>query len=162
MLRIREAVSEDASLIVRFIKDLAEYEREPQAAVVTEQDILRDGFSSDERRFSVLIAEWDSQPAGFAFYFFNYSTWIGKPGLYLEDLFVDPALRGKGIGKALLARLAAIAVEKNCYGMRWQVLDWNQPAIDFYNALGGEIMKEWLTVRLMGEPLKRLASRIEP
>jgi GNAT superfamily N-acetyltransferase len=158
MLRIREAVPEDASLIVQFIKDLAEYEREPHAAVVDEQDILRDGFSPlHETRFWVLIAEWDGKPAGFAFYFFNYSTWLGKPGLYLEDLFVEPTMRGKGIGKALLARLAQVAIDNNCYGMRWQVLDWNQPAIDFYNSLGGEIMKPWLTVRLTGEPLKKLA-----
>jgi GNAT superfamily N-acetyltransferase len=105
-----------------------------------------------------LIAEWNGEPAGFAFYFFNYSTWLGKPGLYLEDLFVRPSFRSKGIGKALLARLAQIAIEKNCYGMRWQVLDWNQPAIDFYDSLGGEMMKEWLTVRLSGKPLKKLAA----
>ena len=155
MLSIREARPEDASLIVQFVKDLAEYEREPQAAVVTEQDILRDGFSGD-RKFWVLFAEWNGEPVGFAFYFFNYSTWIGRPGLYLEDLFVRPSARGKGAGKALLAKLAQIAIEKNCYGMRWQVLDWNQPAIDFYDSLGGKMLKEWITVRLMGEPLKEL------
>lgn len=159
MLSIREARKEDAPLIVRFIKDLAEYEREPQAAIVSTADILRDGFGEDrDRKFWVLIAEWNGKPAGFAFYFFNYSTWLGKPGLYLEDLFVPPSLRGNGIGKALLARLAQIAIEKNCYGMRWQVLDWNQPAIEFYDSLGGEMMKEWLTVRIMGEPLKKLAA----
>ena len=158
MLRIREAVPQDASLIVQFIKDLAEYEREPKAAIVTEADILRDGFSPQhETRFWVLLADWDGQPAGFALYFFNYSTWLGKPGLYLEDLFVKPEMRGKGIGKALLAYLARIAIDNNCYGMRWQVLDWNQPSIDFYNSLGGEILKEWLTVRVSGDPLKKLA-----
>jgi GNAT superfamily N-acetyltransferase len=158
MLRIREAVPQDASLIVQFIKDLAEYEREPKAVVVTEADILRDGFGQGhDRRFWVLIAEWDGAPAGFAFYFFNYSTWLGRPGLYLEDLFVKPSMRGKGIGKALLTRLAQVALENGCYGMRWQVLDWNQPAIDFYDSLGGEILKPWLTVRLMGEPLESLA-----
>jgi GNAT superfamily N-acetyltransferase len=156
MLSIREARPEDASLIVQFIRDLAAYEREPQAAVVTEQDILRDGFTG-ERKFWVLLAEWHGEPVGFAFYFFNYSTWLGRPGLYLEDLFVRPSARGKGIGKALLARLAQIAIDKNCYGMRWQVLDWNQPAIDFYDSLGGKMLKEWITVRLMGEPLKELA-----
>jgi GNAT superfamily N-acetyltransferase len=157
MLSIREARPEDASLIVRFIRDLAEYEREPQAAVVTEEDILRDGFR-DDPKFSVLFAEWNGEPVGFAFYFFNYSTWLGRPGLYLEDLFVRPSARGKGAGKALLAKLAQIAIEKNCYGMRWQVLDWNQPAIDFYDSLGGKMLKEWITVRLMGEPLKELAA----
>ena len=157
MLSIREARPEDASLIVQFIRDLAEYEREPQAAVVTEQDILRDGFSGD-RKFWVLFAEWNGEPVGFAFYFFNYSTWLGRPGLYLEDLFVRPSARGKGAGKALLAKLAQIAIENNCYGMRWQVLDWNQPAIDFYDSLGGKMLKEWITVRLMGERLKELAA----
>lgn len=159
MLAIREATAADADLIVRFIRELAEYEREPQSAIVTPEDIVRDGFSSSgqEPRFRVLIAEWDGGPAGFALYFFNYSTWLGRQGLYLEDLFVRPEKRGNGIGKALLARLARIAVEKKCYGMRWQVLDWNQPAIDFYESLGGVILKEWLTVRLMGEPLQRLA-----
>lgn len=156
MLRIRAAGREDAALIVQFIRDLAEYEREPAAAIVSTEDILRDGFGADPK-FWVLIAEWDGRPVGFAFYFFNYSTWLGRPGLYLEDLFVIPSARGQGIGKALLARLAQIAVEKDCYGMRWQVLDWNQPAIDFYDSLGGEILKPWLTVRLTGEPLKKLA-----
>jgi GNAT superfamily N-acetyltransferase len=160
MLSIREARQEDAALIVQFIRDLAEYEREPQAAVVTEEDIIRDGFSAD-RKFWVLIAEWSDEPVGFAFYFFNYSTWIGRPGLYLEDLFVRPEARGKGIGKALLAKLAQIAVEKGCYGMRWQVLDWNQPAIDFYDSLGGKMLKEWITVRLMGEALEKLANTHE-
>jgi GNAT superfamily N-acetyltransferase len=157
MLSIREARPEDAPLIVQFIRDLAEYEREPQAAVVTPEDILRDGFSGSDRKFWVLFAEWNGEPVGFAFYFFNYSTWIGRPGLYLEDLFVRPSARGKGAGKALLAKLAQIAIEKNCYGMRWQVLDWNQPAIDFYDSLGGKMLKEWITVRLMGQPLEKLA-----
>src|SRR5262249_20156051 len=113
MLSIREARPGDASLIVQFIKDLADYEREPQAAIVTAEDILRDGFSADDRKFWVLIAEWNGAPVGFAFYFFNYSTWLGRPGLYLEDLFVRPSARGKGIGKALLARLAQIAIANN-------------------------------------------------
>lgn len=158
MLSIREARPEDANLIVQFIRELAEYEREPQAAVVTADDILRDGFSHSERKFWVLFAEWHGEPVGFAFYFFNYSTWLGRSGLYLEDLFVRPSARGQGAGKALLARLAQIAIEKDCYGMRWQVLDWNQPAIDFYDSLGGKMLKEWITVRVMGEPLKALAA----
>jgi GNAT superfamily N-acetyltransferase len=157
MLHIRTTSTTDVPLILQFIRDLAEYEREPDAVVATEQDLVRDGFTPGQERFYILIAEWEGKPAGFAFYFFNYSTWLGKPGLYLEDLFVKPVFRGKGIGKALLAKLAQIAIEKNCYGMRWQVLDWNTPAIEFYDALGGKLMKEWLTVRLMGEPLERLA-----
>jgi GNAT superfamily N-acetyltransferase len=162
MLTIRPASATDAPLILQFIRELAEYERDPNAVVTTEADILRDGFTPGHEKFKVLIAEWDRSPAGFAFYFFNYSTWLGKPGLYLEDLFVRPAFRGKGIGKALLAKLAAIALQENCYGMRWQVLDWNTPAIEFYEALGGRMMKEWLTVRLMGKPLEQLASTENP
>lgn len=131
MLRLRPATAADAALIVRFIHDLADYEREPEAAILTEADILRDGFS-DMPKFQVVLAEWDGQPAGF--YFNNYSTWRGRQGLYLEDLFVLPEFRGKGIGKALLARLARIAVDTRCYGMRWQVLDWNEPAI-----IGGDV-----------------------
>ena len=158
MLTIREAVREDAPLILDFIRQLAIYEREPDAVTATVADILRDGFPPHgDPWFRVLLADWDGQPAGFAFYFFNYSTWLGKPGLYLEDLFVKPELRGKGIGKALLARLAQISIEQNCYGMRWQVLDWNQPAIDFYDSLGAKRMNEWITVRLMGPALEKLA-----
>jgi GNAT superfamily N-acetyltransferase len=158
MLKIRQAKSSDVALILEFIHYLAEYERAPDAVVATEQDILRDGFpSSGEPKFRVILAEWDGEPAGFAFYFFNYSTWLGRQGLYLEDLFVKPAFRGKGIGKALLAELARIALKEECNGMRWQVLDWNQPAIDFYESLGATLLKEWLTVRITGEPLERLA-----
>src|SRR6185436_16600198 len=98
------------------------------AAVASEADILRDGFDTAQPKFRVVIAEWEGKPAGFAFFFFNYSTWLGKPGLYLEDLFVMPEFRGKGIGKALMEHLALVALAENCYGMRWQVLDWNQPA----------------------------------
>jgi GNAT superfamily N-acetyltransferase len=156
MLKIRPAVPEDAELIVQFIRELAEYEREPQAAIVTPADILRDGFGQ-EPKFRTLIAEWDGAPAGFALFFLNYSTWLGRPGLYLEDLFVRPEFRGNGIGKAMLRELARIALKENCYGMKWQVLDWNTPAIDFYEALGAKVEKEWLSVRIMGEPLELLA-----
>jgi GNAT superfamily N-acetyltransferase len=159
MVNIRPATRNDAALIVELIRGLAEYERAPEQAVVTVEDILRDGFPArGEPKFWVLIAELDGKPAGFALYFFNYSTWLGRWGLYLEDLFVLPELRGKKLGKALLQELARIAVEKECYGMRWVVLDWNQPAIDFYEQLGAEIQKEWLAVRIMGEPLKALAA----
>jgi GNAT superfamily N-acetyltransferase len=156
MLNIRPATAADAPLILDFIRALAEYERAPEKAIATEKDLLRDGFGP-EPKFRVVIAEWEQTPAGFAFFFYNYSTWYGKPGLYLEDLFVKPEFRGKGIGKALLRHLAGIAVRENCYGMRWLVLDWNTPAIDFYKALGGEIMQEWLTVRVADEALQRLA-----
>ena len=156
MLSIRPATREDASLIVEFVRALAEYERDPKAAVATEQDFLRDGFSA-EPKFHVVFAEWDGKPAGMAFYFYNYSTWQGRPGLYLEDLFVKPEFRGKGIGKALLLHLAKVAVENNCGRYQWQVLDWNTPAIEFYESLGGEVMKEWLTMRVDGEALQRMA-----
>ena len=160
MLSIRKATPADVPLILDLIRGLAEYEREPNAVVATEQDLLRDGFGL-EPKYRCLIAEWDSKPAGFAFFFFNYSTWLGRPGLYLEDLFVWPEMRGKGIGKALLQKLAQIAVEENCYGMRWQVLEWNEPAIKFYDTLGASIMDEWETMRLMEPALSRLAGMEE-
>jgi|SRR5579872_4102604 len=156
MLKLRPATSQDAAIIVTLIRALAEYEREPQAAVVTEADIVRDGFG-DSPKFHVIIAEWESKPAGFAFYFYNYSTWLGRPGLYLEDLFVKPEFRGHGIGKALLQRCAQIAVEENCCRFQWQVLDWNQPAIDFYHRMGARMMKEWLTMRAEGDEIRRVA-----
>ena len=157
MLNIRPATPADVPLILEFIRGLAEYEREPQAALATDADLLRDGFGPDPK-FRVDIAEWSGEPAGFAFYFWNYSTWQGKPGLYLEDLFVWPRFRGKGIGKALLVHLARVAVKNNCGRFVWQVLDWNAPAIDFYKSLGATIMTEWLTMRVTGEALVRLAS----
>ncbi len=159
MLRIRPAVPQDAELIVQFIRELAEYEREPQAAIATVTDILRDGFG-EIPKFRTLMAEWDGRPAGFALFFLNYSTWLGRPGLYLEDLFVRPEFRGNGIGKAILQELARIALAENCYGMKWQVLDWNTSAIDFYERLGAKLQKEWLSVRIMGEPLRALAEPI--
>lgn len=156
-MRIRTAGADDVPLVLDFIRGLAEYERAPEKAIATEADLLRDGFGAVPR-FRVIIAEWDGAPAGFAFFFFNYSTWNGRPGLYLEDLFVKPEWRGKGIGKALLIRLAQIAVEENCMRFDWQVLDWNTPAIRFYESLGAQVKKEWLTMRVEGEALKALAN----
>ena len=156
MLSIRPATPKDTALIVQFVRDLAEYERDPKAAVATEEDFLRDGFGADPK-FKVVFAEWAGRPAGFALFFYNYSTWQGRPGLYLEDLFVKPEFRGKGIGKALLLHLAKVAVENNCGRYQWQVLDWNTPAIEFYKSLGAEIMKEWLTIRVEGDGLNKLA-----
>jgi GNAT superfamily N-acetyltransferase len=160
MLSIRPATAADASLILDFIRRLAEYEREPDAVVATEEDIIRDGFGP-QPKYRCLIAEWHGKAAGFAFFFYNYSTWLGKPGLYLEDLFVLPEMRGHGIGKALLRKLAQIAVAEGCYGMRWQVLEWNEPAIKFYDSLGAHIMDEWETMRLMEPGLSRLATAPE-
>ncbi len=159
MLSLRPATINDIPLILDFIRGLADYEREPQAAVATAEDLIRDGFSDASPKFNVVIAEWDTQPAGFAFYFFNYSTWLGRPGLYLEDLFVRPEFRGKKIGYALLVHLAQIAVGENCYGMRWQVLDWNEPAIKFYESFGATFMDEWRTARLMGDDMRKLAEK---
>src|SRR5712671_4120657 len=127
MLSIRPATSKDAPLIVQFVRDLAEYERDPKAAIATEEDFLRHGFGP-EPRFHVVFAEWEGKPAGFALYFYNFSTWTGRLSLYLEDLFVRPEFRRKGIGKALLLQLAKIAVENDCGRYEWQVLDWNEPA----------------------------------
>lgn len=155
-ITIRAAAREDVSTILNFVRALAVYERAPDAVVATERDLLRDGFGENPYYFC-LIAEQDGTPAGFAFYFFDYSTWLGRPGIYLEDIFVHPEFRGLGIGKALLQRVAAIAVEKGCARLKWQVLDWNTPAIDFYRAMGAEFMDEWRSVRLSGEPLERLA-----
>jgi GNAT superfamily N-acetyltransferase len=156
-ITIRPADRNDVPLILRFIRALAVYEREPDAVVATEETLLAHGFGPNPY-FHCLIAELDSAPAGFAFYFFDYSTWLGAPGLYLEDLFVDPAFRGSGIGRALLERLAQIALERNCARMKWEVLDWNTPAIDFYRAMGAEFLDTWRNVRLSGDALKRLAN----
>jgi len=156
-IAIRKAESADVGLILEFIRALAVFEREPDAVTATEADLLRDGFG-DQPYFQCLIAEYDSKPAGFAFYFFNYSTWTGRPGLYLEDLFVHPEFRGLGVGKALLARVAAIAVDKNCPRLQWEVLDWNTPAVDFYAGLGASFLDEWRNVRMTGDALRKLAA----
>jgi GNAT superfamily N-acetyltransferase len=160
MLSIRNATSDDSQLILDFIRRLAEYERAPDAVVATEADLIRDGFGSNPK-YRCVIAEWDNQPAGFAFFFYHYSTWRSQAGLYLEDLFVYPEMRGKGIGKALLEHLAEIAVRENCYGIRWMVLEWNEPAIRFYESLGAETLDEWETMLLQGPALERLAQRGE-
>ena len=154
---IRPATAADAATILSFIRALAKYERAPDAVAATEADLLRDGFG-DQPYYSCLIAEQDRVPAGFAFFFYDYSTWLGRPGIYLEDLFVHPEFRGLGIGRALLQRVAAIAVEKGCARLKWQVLDWNTPAIDFYRAMGAKFMDEWRNVRVSGEALERLAN----
>lgn len=156
MLTLRSAVPADAPLILAYIRELAEYEREPQAAVATEADLQRHLFS-EHPLVRVTLAEWEGRPAGFALWFLNFSTWEGKPGLYLEDLFVRPAFRGRGIGKALLQHLAALALKEGWSRFTWQVLDWNAPAIEFYEAQGAQILRPWLTCRVAGEALRRLA-----
>ena len=156
MLTLRPAVPTDAALIVSYIRELAEFEREPEKAVVTEADIRRYAFS-DQPLVKVTMADWDGQAAGFALWFLNFSTWEGKPGIYLEDLFVRPAFRGHGIGKALLKDLAARAMKEGWTRFVWQVLDWNTPAIEFYEAHGARIMRSWLTCRVEGDAIERLA-----
>jgi len=158
MLNIRPAAPNDIPEILKLIRELAEYEKLADQMVATEEALLRDGFS-EQPFFHVLMAEWESHPAGFALYFFNYSTFQGKPGLYLEDLFVRPPYRGKGIGKALLLHVARIAVKEGCGRFQWQVLDWNSPAIEFYESLGAAVMKEWLTMRVSGVALEKLAAK---
>lgn len=156
-LLIRNAVREDAALILRFIRALAVYEKLEDSVVADEEKIRRTLFG-DKPYAEVLIAEWNGEPAGFALFFHNYSTFLAKPGIYLEDLFVDPVFRGKGIGKALLSSLARIAVDRDCGRLEWSVLDWNEPAIGFYKKLGAVPMDEWTIFRVTGTALTDLAA----
>ncbi len=156
-LSIRNAVRGDGPLLLQFIRELAVYEKLADAAVAGVADIDRALFGAAPRVFA-LIAEWDGAPCGFALYFFNFSTFVGKHGVYLEDLFVRESHRGRGIGKALLARLARIAKENDCGRFEWSVLDWNAPSIAFYKALGAVAMDEWTIYRLSGGALDALAS----
>ena len=155
MLQIRSATEADCGLILSLIRKLAVYERLLDAVSATEEAVRQTLFGP--RPFAeVLIAEWGGEPAGFALFFHNYSTFLAKPGIYLEDLYVEEPLRGKGIGKALLKRLAALAVERGCGRLEWAVLDWNEPSIGFYKSLGAVPQSEWTTFRLTGESLTRL------
>jgi GNAT superfamily N-acetyltransferase len=156
---IRPACATDVPLILRFIRDLAAYEKLTHEVVATEEKLQRTLFPSDGSAPAAhcLLAFADGEPAGFALYFFNYSTFLAQPGLYLEDLFVKPELRGHGCGKALLLHLAKLANARGCGRMEWSVLDWNQPAIDFYRSLGAVPMDEWTVFRLAGDALRRHA-----
>ena len=156
MLQIRKAEASDVPTILSLIRELAAYEKEPEAVVATEQGLLRDGFGPAPR-FHVLLASWEGGPAGFAFYFFAYSTWRGSPVLYLEDVFVRPEHRRRGIGISLMRSLAKTAVESGCERFVWQVLDWNEPAIHFYKSIGARALPEWVTMRLEGEALQAFA-----
>ena len=162
MLNIRPATPADVPQILAFIRDLAAYEREPDAVHATEADLLRDGFGPTPR-FYCLIAELKQAchyvPAGFALYFYNYSTWRGHHGIHIEDLFVRPEYRGKGIGKLLLTHIAAIAVEQGCHRLQWDVLEWNAPAIGFYEQLGAKMMTEWRIMRVRHEAIPALAAQ---
>ena len=145
--------------ILQLIRDLARYERAPDAVVATEAG-LRDVLFGPKPAAEVLLALENAEPVGFAVFFHNFSTWLGKPGLYLEDLFVRPEERGKGYGRALLERLAQIAKERGCGRMEWAVLDWNDPAIQFYRKLGAQPMDEWTVFRLTEEAIAKLANDV--
>jgi GNAT superfamily N-acetyltransferase len=154
---IRPATSADAELLHDLICALAAYEREPDAVEATPAQ-LREQLACERPPFECVVAEWDGSPAGMALFFPNYSTWRGRPGLYLEDLFVRPEYRGRGIGRALLHHLAHVAHTRGYARMEWSVLDWNAPAIGFYRRLGAAPMDEWTTFRLSGPALEALAT----
>lgn len=156
-LCIRPAGPADVPLILALVRELADYERAADQVAATEAD-LEAALFGPRRVAEALIAELDGEGVGFALYFHNFSTWTGRAGIYLEDLFVRPAARGAGVGCALLQRLAAIAVERGCARFEWAVLDWNAPAIGFYRSLGAEPMDEWTIFRLSGDKLLKLAT----
>ncbi|MDW6093304.1 GNAT family N-acetyltransferase [Vibrio rhizosphaerae] len=157
-IHIRPATISDAATILDFINQLAIYEKEPNAVANTVEAIERKLFGDDVRAHA-LICEADNQPIGFAVYFFNYSTWLGQYGLYLEDLYVSEAHRGLGAGKALMKYLARLAVSKDCGRFEWTVLDWNQPSIDFYQSIGAEPQDEWIIYRMTGQSLLDFAEQ---
>jgi GNAT superfamily N-acetyltransferase len=162
MLSIRPATPADAAVMLDLIHGLAQYEHElspvlaTEVVLVTEADLLRHGFGP-QPKYRCLLAEWDGKPIGYALFHYIFSTWRGQPGFYLEDLFVYPEMRGKGAGKALLQRLAEIAVQEHCYGLRWMVLENNDPALKFYESLGAELLGDWETMLLRGPALEQLA-----
>jgi GNAT superfamily N-acetyltransferase len=156
MLKLQKATAKDIPLILSFIRELAEYERAPNAVYCTEKDLRRDGFGP-KPKFRVIIARWSREPAGMAFFFYNYSTWQGRPGIFIEDLFVRPQFRGKGIGRSLMTHIAKTAIAESCYGVRWEVLDWNQSAIDVYQHLGSKFRDGWRIMQITGRELIELA-----
>ena len=155
MLLIRAATVSDVPLLLRFSHEFAAYERQPDAVVITEETLIRDGFGA-RPKFRSLIAEWEGKAVGYALFFDIYSTLKGS-GMFLEDLFVRETFRGRGIGKALLCQVARIARQEGCYGIRWEVLSWNESAIKFYKSLGGEFFDEWRQVLLQAGALNRIA-----
>ena len=157
-LRLRPAVRTDVPLILRFIRALAEYEKLLDDVVATEA-ALEEHLFGPQPRSEVLLAEWDGVSAGFALYFHNFSTFLCRPGIYLEDVFVHPEFRGRGIGKALLLELARIARQRGCGRFEWAVLNWNTPSIRFYESLGAAAMDEWRLMRVTGAALERLADQ---
>lgn len=158
--RIQPATEGDIPLVLRFIKALAEYERLSDEVVATEKS-LRDSLFGPRPSAEVIIAYAESEPAGFAVFFHNYSTFLGRPGLYLEDLFVLPQWRSRGLGRHLLAYLACLAVERGCGRMEWAVLDWNESAIRFYENIGAQPLDQWTVYRLTGVPLQQLGAEYD-
>ncbi len=158
-VEIRLATEEDAPLILRFIKELAEYERLSHEVTATEET-LRGSLFGEFRVAETLLAYLGDEPAGFALFFHNFSTFLGKPGIYLEDLYVSDEFRGVGVGKSLLAHLAHLAGERGCGRLEWWVLDWNEPAIDFYESIGARPMDDWTVYRVTGDELEKLASGV--
>jgi GNAT superfamily N-acetyltransferase len=156
-LDISPAVAADVPLILSLINDLAEYEKLRHESVATETSI-HEALFGPKPHAEAVIARFDGEPAGFALFFHNFSTFLGKPGLYLEDLFVRPAYRGRAIGKSLLGHLASLAVQRNCGRFQWQVLDWNRPSRDFYESLGAQADPAWVNYRMTGDALLRLAA----
>jgi GNAT superfamily N-acetyltransferase len=156
MIKIRKATVEDAQLIFDFIMELAVYEKAPQEVVASVPQIRATLFGPGAKAYC-LICSINDTPVGYAVYFYNYSTWLGRNGIYLEDVYVSPSYRERGAGKALLRHIARIAVEQNCGRFEWSVLDWNTPAIKFYEALGATPQSEWTIYRLTGAALKALA-----
>lgn len=156
MLSIRAATAADASLLSTMIRELAEYEQQLEMVSITPEDLLREGFGPSPN-FRALIAEWDGRPAGYALFFGFYSTWVGRPGLFIEDVFVRSEFRRKGIGKALFAQIARIARDEGCFGLRWEVLSWNRPAIDLYQSLGVTFLEQWRSMLLTDDAFERLA-----
>ncbi len=154
---IRHAEESDVQLILRFVKELASYEKLSHEVLATEEDFRRNLFGG-KRYAEVIIGEYQSDPVAYALYFYNFSTFTGKPGIYLEDIYVKPEERGKGFGKAMLAYLAKVAVDNACSRYEWAVLDWNEPAVNFYESLGATLMREWIITRVSGDNLEKLAA----
>lgn len=155
-LSLRLATANDVPQILSFIRQLADYEKLLDMVVADEAKLTATLFG-DKAYAEVVIADYQGKPAGFALFFHNYSTFLAKPGIYLEDLFVDPSLRGLGIGKALITYLATLAVQRDCGRLEWSVLDWNQPAIEFYQSLGAQMLHDWRINRVTGQTLQAMA-----
>ena len=156
MLKVRDAMAGDAPVILEMIRELAEFERELDQVEATREDLEREGFGASPR-FHAVIAEWSGEPVAYAVYFFAFSTWAGRAHLFVEDVFVREPFRRKGIGKAMLRHMAGIAKAENCYGMRWEVLNWNTPAIEFYRSFGATLQTDWFPVLLHGNSFEDFA-----